>query len=220
MTDQNLNRSRSEANPPPVAPRFRALSLKQPWAWAVVHGPKWIENRTWFSELVGPIWIASSSQVQRSYYEEARGRILRIGEATGQEFEVPALDDLPRGMVVGRATVTDYILPGGYWCQTNTTRGRLLAQSARAEFLLYDARDAWGKVFFERGELSKHPFASSRWHFRDQYGYVLDDRRALVEPVPCKGHQMAWTMKPALVDEVLRGRLLDARPLLDRLVGQ
>lgn len=34
-----------------------ALTICQPWAWAIVHGPKRIENRTWPTRHRGPIAI-------------------------------------------------------------------------------------------------------------------------------------------------------------------
>lgn len=37
-----------------------ALSIQQPWAWAIAHGPKRIENRTWTRPYRGPIAIHAS----------------------------------------------------------------------------------------------------------------------------------------------------------------
>jgi hypothetical protein len=44
----------------------RALSLKQPWAWAVIHGPKDIENRRWNTDFRGLFWVAASATKLRS----------------------------------------------------------------------------------------------------------------------------------------------------------
>jgi hypothetical protein len=35
----------------------RALSVKQPWAWAIVHAGKMTENRTWPTKYRGPLFI-------------------------------------------------------------------------------------------------------------------------------------------------------------------
>jgi len=43
-----------------------ALSIRQPWAWLVVHGFKDIENRTWRSEPRGRIWIHASRTLDRA----------------------------------------------------------------------------------------------------------------------------------------------------------
>lgn len=36
---------------------MRALTVCQPWAWALIHGPKRIENRTWHTSYRGPLLI-------------------------------------------------------------------------------------------------------------------------------------------------------------------
>ena len=36
---------------------MKALSVNQPWAWAIVHGGKDIENRNWKTSFRGPFWI-------------------------------------------------------------------------------------------------------------------------------------------------------------------
>lgn len=35
----------------------KCLTVKQPWAWALIHGPKRIENRTWYTSYRGPLFI-------------------------------------------------------------------------------------------------------------------------------------------------------------------
>lgn len=37
--------------------QMKALTVLQPWAWAIIHGPKRIENRTWFTRYRGPLAI-------------------------------------------------------------------------------------------------------------------------------------------------------------------
>lgn len=41
----------------------KALSLRQPWAWAVVHGYKDVENRSWSTKHRGPLLIHASKQL-------------------------------------------------------------------------------------------------------------------------------------------------------------
>lgn len=36
---------------------MKALSIRQPWAWAIVQGHKPVENRTWAPRHVGPLLI-------------------------------------------------------------------------------------------------------------------------------------------------------------------
>lgn len=162
----------------------RALSLIQPWAWAVTRGGKNIENRTWWTEFRGPIWIAASAQVTRRYYDQARDLILGI---TGGRLEVPALADLEYGKIIGRTVIVDCILPGGFAFETKAK-----ASAARSNHLCGMAA---GK--------KRHPLDPQRWHFQDQFGYVLDETRAVTQ-VPCKGLQRLWTV-PCDVLEALAG---------------
>jgi hypothetical protein len=43
----------------------KALSVQQPWAWAIVHGPKRIENRTWLTYHRGPLLIHAGKNRRR-----------------------------------------------------------------------------------------------------------------------------------------------------------
>lgn len=40
---------------------MKALSIRQPWAWFIVHGGKRIENRSWRTDYRGPVLIHASS---------------------------------------------------------------------------------------------------------------------------------------------------------------
>lgn len=39
---------------------YKAISIKQPWAWAIAHGFKTIETRTWHTPYRGELLIVSS----------------------------------------------------------------------------------------------------------------------------------------------------------------
>lgn len=56
---------------------MKVLSVQQPYAWALVHGPKRIENRTWNTPYRGPVAIhASRNQVRRYEFITEQGREL------------------------------------------------------------------------------------------------------------------------------------------------
>ena len=38
-------------------PRVKALTIPQPWAWAIIHGGKDIENRRWRTAYRGPLLV-------------------------------------------------------------------------------------------------------------------------------------------------------------------
>ena len=166
----------------------RALSLIQPWAWCVIHGPKDIENRTWWTEVRGPTWIAASAQVTRQYYDQAKAVI----EWSEPGIRVPGLDELDYGCISGRATITDCILPGGYQLPAGGS-GTIVQRAAH--------RARMRATSFEL-DAPRHPLHPHRWHFPEQFGYVLADRTALETPVPCKGHQKWWTVPPALLEQL------------------
>jgi hypothetical protein len=44
----------------------RALSVRQPWAWALMVGLKPVENRTWATNHRGRLWIHASTRWDRS----------------------------------------------------------------------------------------------------------------------------------------------------------
>lgn len=50
---------------------FFALSIRQPWAWLILHAGKDIENRTWQTYQRGWFAIhASKGMTRREYYED------------------------------------------------------------------------------------------------------------------------------------------------------
>lgn len=54
---------------------MKALSVRQPWAWAIVMGFKPIENRTWRTSHRGPLLIHASQQLDKKGVEFIRCQI-------------------------------------------------------------------------------------------------------------------------------------------------
>ena len=67
---------------------MRVISIQQPWAWAIVHGPKRVENRTWGTPYRGPLLIHAG---------RSRERLGDYGEGE------PAPADLVYGAAIGLA---------------------------------------------------------------------------------------------------------------------
>lgn len=86
---------------------MRTLSIRQPYAWLIVHGHKLVENRDWTTAWRGRFLIhAGSGVVKRDYREAVNWLEGELGIA------VPDVDDLvaaPRGGLVGVATLTDVV---------------------------------------------------------------------------------------------------------------
>jgi hypothetical protein len=74
---------------------MKALSIRQPWAWAIVAGWKPIENRTWQTHYRGPLLIHAGQRNDPAGFE--------FLESLG--IDVP--DELLRGGVIGRVELTD-----------------------------------------------------------------------------------------------------------------
>lgn len=77
-----------------------ALSIRQPWAWAIIHAGKDIENRNWRTDVRGPICIHASSGMTKSEWSEGAYFISRL---TG--VSTPAAISLDRGGIIGTAEI-------------------------------------------------------------------------------------------------------------------
>lgn len=86
----------------------KAISVRQPWAWAIIHAGKDIENRSWqaVSHLLnqrGEIALHASAFMGKGDYEEAAKFMGSIG------VECPPAIDLPRGGIVGVVEIIDVV---------------------------------------------------------------------------------------------------------------
>jgi hypothetical protein len=79
---------------------MRALTIRQPWAWAILSAGKRIENRTWKP----PEWAVGSVIALHAggVLEEEGAALLRR-----RGFAVP--DELPRAAIVGTARIAGVI---------------------------------------------------------------------------------------------------------------
>lgn len=85
-----------------------ALSVRQPWAWAVIHGGKDVENRTARSITLGGmanglIRIHAAKGMTRDEYESAAAFMARLGVVC------PHPANLVRGAVIGTVIVTEIV---------------------------------------------------------------------------------------------------------------
>ncbi|MEM6596033.1 MAG: hypothetical protein AAF672_14700 [Pseudomonadota bacterium] len=85
-----------------------ALSVRQPWAWAIIHGGKVIENRSEGSiragrMTTGPIAIHAASGMKQEEYLWAAWKLQQIG------VRCPMPADLPRRAIIGTVEVVDII---------------------------------------------------------------------------------------------------------------
>jgi len=78
-----------------------ALSIRQPWAWAIINAGKDIENRGWHTSFRGPVCIHAAKGMTKAEYNEFEG-------AFGFDLRgnYPEPDGFDRGGIVGVATIT------------------------------------------------------------------------------------------------------------------
>lgn len=85
-----------------------ALSVRQPWPWAILFAGKDIENRSWQAvnhglNQRGRIALHASKGMTRDEYEDAAEFMVGIG------VTAPPPHELPRGCIVGSVEVIDVV---------------------------------------------------------------------------------------------------------------
>ncbi|QJF49923.1 hypothetical protein [Roseobacter ponti] len=85
-----------------------ALSVRQPWAWAIIHGGKVIENRSMGAiragrMTTGTICIHAASGMKEDEYRWAHWRLAKHG------VTCPRPEDLVRSAIIGTVKVTEII---------------------------------------------------------------------------------------------------------------
>lgn len=90
---------------------MKALSIRQPWAWLIMHGGKTVENRNWsyVPKLRGRIYIHAAKGMTQDEYDCAKSFAERIWAERGEAHAFPAFDELKRGGIIGTADITGYI---------------------------------------------------------------------------------------------------------------
>jgi hypothetical protein len=81
---------------------LKALTIRQPWAHAIVHLGKDVENRSWRANYKGPLLIHASA------YRENGPRTM-LAEYMSTPPSEKSLSELPTGSIIGIADLYDYI---------------------------------------------------------------------------------------------------------------
>ncbi len=87
------------------AATIRVLSVKQPWAWATIHAGRDVDCRRWRTPYRGPVFIHASARTSQADYDAFLAFI--SARKLIDPAIVPALQDLPLGGLIGRATLVD-----------------------------------------------------------------------------------------------------------------
>ena len=149
---------------PQVYP-MHAITIYPVWAWAIVHGHKTVENRTWRTRHRGPLLIHASavSPASRIADAAARQQLAALG------VEVPA--EVPAAAIIGQVDVLD--------CVPYDQPGAIKAAAEALVNLVFPP-----PVY--REQLSADPLASG------PFCWILARPRAFSRPIAASGRQRLW----------------------------
>lgn len=90
---------------------MKALTIRQPWPWLILHGGKCIENRTWPTRYRGPLAIHAAASMTRAEWYAALMFIRERGIKPPIEvgYEIPMRDELELGAIIGTVEVVDCV---------------------------------------------------------------------------------------------------------------
>lgn len=106
-----------------------ALSIQQPWAWAILKAGKDIENREWFSHYRGRFLIHAGKR----YDKEGHCWI-------EEQFQIKIPPNLPVGGIVGSVRLVDIVDMRKHQCKSKWFFGRfgfVLSEPQEMNFIPY-----------------------------------------------------------------------------------
>jgi hypothetical protein len=141
-----------------------ALTLWRPWTALILRGSKSIENRPW----PPPKWIMRMTIGIHAGEKFDDGGWLRAQEIMRKRGDAPAAtDDAFWALAQVKGAIVGTARVVGWICQPAHGDGRFMSAPGLVEH--FD--DPW---------------------FFGPYGWILEDRRALSDPVPHRGAQKLW----------------------------
>ena len=85
-----------------------ALSIRQPWAWLIIHGGKDIENRDWHTLYRGELAIHAAKGMTRQGWGDAVCFVEGFNPALASL--IPTVEELERGMIIGTVRLRGCVL--------------------------------------------------------------------------------------------------------------
>lgn len=166
-----------------------ALTLRQPWAFAVIHLGKAVENRTWKppKHAIGRRIVIHAGKTHDYPGENTlRTRLRAWGD-------VDALRRLTTTRLVYGAFVGSVVVTG--WA-------RAVANPAGGDRPAIEYRTPAPDPEFPRRTVF------NRWAVLDQFQWGLANPDPIDPPIPCKGSQGLWTVPPDLTNLVAESMVL------------
>lgn len=93
----------------------KAISIRQPWAWAIIYAGKDIENRDWNTRFRGPVAIHAAKGMATHEYAGAAKVITAIKRKADSQHLMrwlgvcAAPERLDRGGIIGTAEIVDCV---------------------------------------------------------------------------------------------------------------
>ena len=87
---------------------MKAISIRQPWAWAIFHAGKDIENRDWPTRLRGRIAIHAAKGMTLDEYQSAMSYVLDVNPSFDW-MTLPKETELARGAIIGTVEIIDCV---------------------------------------------------------------------------------------------------------------
>lgn len=82
---------------------MKAISIRQPWAWLIMHGGKDIENRTWSTNVRGRVLVHAAKGMSNSEWVDAANHAGHLG------IMIPQKEELQRGGIIGSVDIVDCV---------------------------------------------------------------------------------------------------------------
>ena len=143
---------------------MKAISIKQPWAWAIAYGHKTIETRTWYTKYRGPILIVASKLPDKPMLEYLK--METKGVITGQ---------LEYGKAIATAKIVD--------CRPMTK-----ADEDAALCDTYEKAHSWLlenveqiKPFDVTGQMGIYEVPMPKYDPADPANYEIEERAAILQ---------------------------------------
>jgi hypothetical protein len=164
----------------------KALSVRQPWAWAIAAGYKPVENRTWKVDYQG--WIAIHAAISRVGFDDADIWLQELHpdiEKRLNDDQIAGDDDL---------LAIDNQL---YWF------GAIIGVAELAAVVPYDGTLPQIKALNRQAEAlgCRSVVPAHRWA-EGPYCWLLRNAIQFAEVIPCKGQTSLWTLPEELADRV------------------
>ena len=172
---------------------MKVLTVQQPWAWAIIHGGKDVENRTQAWSYRGPLAIHAGAR-----WSDRGAHDLRIARACASSWPIPPADDMLDSTA---RSIVRHGLESSLYPNSIAMAGAIIGvvdlidvHQAVGDDLAVCCSSVWGETSYE-----EHGGRTRREIFHLE----LVNPRPLAIPIPCRGALGLWT-PPAVVLEQLQ----------------